>query len=607
MEKDSWDFTSYKNLIDPDHLFLPREELLAGNESEEQTAINDYPFPGEHDKNNNVQPSKVKNSIWNRDRSKDGDKEPKEITDKDYKKPVDSDELALLKEKKLNESDPDLDQQLALQVHQLVQEGYSEEDAVMKISVQEGYPEEWIIEAYWAYYVDGVNEEDERLTETIVSKEDLLVAYDSEADGVASFEELGNLSSEEEKEPDLFLEARSDVSEYFSTKPKYPAYPDYLNWALNKKIKAPAGRDTFKRYLKANLVKEPLEIEEEPSLESTEFIKDMEGTGGRVEEIFKNVIDLSTRIAERNSFPPHHGFVYGSPGIGKSYTVIRTIEDICEAVAGLEKWKVLKGSTTSAALYKLLWKYRDGWVIIFDDNDTVLSDANAVNYLKAAMDPDQPRIVSKSTARNLESDSSEKLKEYLTESFGIFKEEENEEDFSEEDADFVEAELTRKKREKELRDERSSYWIDHVDPDIDPARDFREESKYKTPAEFQFSSRIIFISNLPNLPPALADRVEPGEVNLSNYEVLDRIEQIMDKLLDKEHKLLSLPDKGLSLKREVLDYLRNAVKAAEESKVFSIEAPITFRLFAKCVAYRFLYPEVWKKRTLKALKSGAVK
>ena len=247
MEKDSWDFTSYKNLIDPDHLFLPREELLAGNESEEQTAINDYPFPGEHDKNNNVQPSKVKNSIWNRDRSKDGDKEPKEITDKDYKKPVDSDELVLFKEKKLNESDPDLDRQLALQVHQLVQEGYSEEDAVMKISVQEGYPEEWIIEAYWAYYVDGVNEEDERLTETIVSKEDLLVAYDSEADGVASFEELGNLSSEEEKEPDLFLEARSDVSEYFSTKPKYPAYPDYLNWALNKKIKAPAGRDTFKR------------------------------------------------------------------------------------------------------------------------------------------------------------------------------------------------------------------------------------------------------------------------------------------------------------------------------------------------------------------------
>lgn len=72
------------DIIDPDHLFLPREECLAGNDSEEQDKANEYPYPGEHNKNSNVQPSLIKKTAWykrgDRLKADDGNKELDVIT-----------------------------------------------------------------------------------------------------------------------------------------------------------------------------------------------------------------------------------------------------------------------------------------------------------------------------------------------------------------------------------------------------------------------------------------------------------------------------------------------------------------------------------------------
>jgi hypothetical protein len=330
---------------------------------------------------------------------------------------------------------------------------------------------------------------------------------------------------------------------------------------------------------------------------------------------------------------PHHGFIYGTGGVGKSYSIVKTVEDICAADPKLERWKILKGSTTAAALYHLLFKYRDGWVIIFDDNDGVLGDTNAINYLKAAMDPDQPRFVSKSSIRTLE-DKQTDMARYLKEDIQFYEgrpvdeeeeDEEEEENLDEDDDgivdtretdDDIDREMLRKKNLRTMRDEKYTYWIDHVDPAIDPAvveEDEGEEGgggfgKPKLPPEFQFASRIIFISNRPDLPQPLQDRTEPGEVKLTKAEILDRIESILDHLVDKEPKLLAMKDNGRAVKQEVLAYLRSCVKAEEEGisdkggETFVINAPLTFRLFARCVAYRVLYPDVWKKRVIRALR-----
>ena len=69
-----------------------------------------------------------------------------------------------------------------------------------------------------------------------------------------------------------------------------------------------------------------------------------------------------------------------------------------------------------------------------------------------------------------------------------------------------------------------------------------------------------------------------------------------------------MKDNGRALKIEVLHYLRACVKAEDEGisdkggEAFVINAPFTFRLFARCVAYRVLYPDVWKKRVIRALR-----
>lgn len=608
---EKWSSIPMANIVDPDRIFLPREECLTGNESEDQEKAKDYPFPGaDISKEANIQPSRIKGSVWNRDRSKDGEREPEDRTEKDYKKPVESGDLSFLKE-----------------------------GAVP-------------FQKRWEDELDAENSAE--------SHDDISHEYRSEIDGLSTFADLDKpepsfefgsdttipdfLKEARKERTERLQEARKDINQFFVENPLVDpkardTYTKYVVWAKKKGL-IPAHPLTFSKKAQTSssstgVVEEsPIESEEpkEYSTLAKEVIEDIgSGSEDYVEETFRNVEDIAAKIAHRDSLAPHHGFIYGSGGIGKTYTVVRTVEDICDSSPDLEKWKILKGSTTAAALYTLLWKYRDGWVIIFDDNDGVLSDRNAINYLKAAMDPDQPRIVSKSTMKSLgeKYDDNISLKKYLKEASGLFEahivelEDEEEEEYDDEDsylpdveedivaADDEETEKERLllKRQKELRGERSNYWIDHIDPEIDPATAGGEgDFSKKVPPEFQFASRIIFISNLPNLPQPLADRVEPGEVKLNKKQILDRVEMIMDNLVDKEPKLLALPDKGRKIKEEVLSYLRKVVEAEAEGirdssgEPFTISAPFTFRLFAKCVAYRVLYPGIWKKRVLKALR-----
>jgi hypothetical protein len=84
--------------------------------------------------------------------------------------------------------------------------------------------------------------------------------------------------------------------------------------------------------------------------------------------------------------------VSGAPGLGKSFTILNTIEEYDPE----EKRTVIcKGFTRSSGLYKTLYQYRHKKnVIILDDIDSAFSDPDSLNLLKAACDSTGKRRIS---------------------------------------------------------------------------------------------------------------------------------------------------------------------------------------------------------------------
>ena len=84
--------------------------------------------------------------------------------------------------------------------------------------------------------------------------------------------------------------------------------------------------------------------------------------------------------------------VSGSPGVGKSHSVIQALEanDPNE-----NTWTVIKGFAKSTGLLKTLYQYRHkGSVIVFDDIDNIFSEDVSLNMFKAVADSSVRRRVS---------------------------------------------------------------------------------------------------------------------------------------------------------------------------------------------------------------------
>jgi len=84
--------------------------------------------------------------------------------------------------------------------------------------------------------------------------------------------------------------------------------------------------------------------------------------------------------------------VAGAPGIGKTETITRTLED-CPNV----QFETIRGNIVSSyQLYQTLYDHsQDDKVLVLDDCDNILRDPNGLNILKAALESgDRPRIIS---------------------------------------------------------------------------------------------------------------------------------------------------------------------------------------------------------------------
>lgn len=216
------------------------------------------------------------------------------------------------------------------------------------------------------------------------------------------------------------------------------------------------------------------------------------------DSLFGHLSDLVKLISRKS----RNGLiVYGGPGTGKSYTVYQTLKEEGKSENG--DYHVISGKITTSSLYQTLFLHRNGGILVFDDTDSVWSDGEAGNILKAALGDAKKRVVSWITGRTV-----------------------NVSKMSEED---------------------KAAYTDKVSKqlEVDPG-----DGKIRLPSQFVFDSRCIFISNLPfsKFDSAVVSRSSKIDMTLTQAQMFVRMETILPNLGDR-----TIP---LDVKTEILDFLK---------------------------------------------------
>jgi hypothetical protein len=217
------------------------------------------------------------------------------------------------------------------------------------------------------------------------------------------------------------------------------------------------------------------------------------------DSLFKIMADLTRLVCRGNR---NALVIYGGPGIGKTYVVTQTIKD--EGLQKNKDWFMVKGKVTTAALYQTLYMHRNNDVLVFDDTDSVWGDQEAANILKAALDSYDERTISWLSARTV---NVSKMMDHEREEYNSM----------------IDAKI-----------------------EADPS-----DPKIKLPSEFNYTGRIIFISNLPyeKFDSAVLTRSAKIDMTLTEDQIFHRMESILPSLGD--------PKVSLDVKKEILQYLKD--------------------------------------------------
>ena len=216
------------------------------------------------------------------------------------------------------------------------------------------------------------------------------------------------------------------------------------------------------------------------------------------------VYDLAVD-SETHLYQDSNGFIHHN-----TFHVEKTMKDLLGSSQGADaKWRHRKGAKLSPfGLYMDLFMNRDDMTLVYDDSDSVWSDKDSVNILKSAIDTYKVRQVSwpsKSTV-NLELMSPEDKEAHLT----------------------------------ALYDTMVNYPDD-------------VGTRIKLPSVFDFTSRIIFISNMPAAKfdkdanmSAIKSRSFFMDIQLKREDVVARIKSILPFIE---------PDVDMKIKEEILEQL----------------------------------------------------
>jgi hypothetical protein len=190
--------------------------------------------------------------------------------------------------------------------------------------------------------------------------------------------------------------------------------------------------------------------------------------------------------------------IYGGPGTGKTYTIMKTVQQM-----GLTKGKdyqKLSGKATPAEIYKTLFMFRDGGLVIFDDLDSMWGNQDATNVLKAALDTSPVREISWVSSNTV--------------------------------------------NVSKMDDDEREAFFKTIDDQISS-----DPSKVRYPSSFDFTGRVIFISNLKKeeFDTAILSRSAKINMDLTPAQILQRMRKILPSL--------GGDDVSIERKEELLDHL----------------------------------------------------
>jgi hypothetical protein len=86
--------------------------------------------------------------------------------------------------------------------------------------------------------------------------------------------------------------------------------------------------------------------------------------------------------------------VSGPAGLGKSYGIEKALEAHAAEAGADFKYDVINGSISAVGLYIVLYRMREGGVVVLDDADECFRDETTLNILKAALDSSDKRVIS---------------------------------------------------------------------------------------------------------------------------------------------------------------------------------------------------------------------
>lgn len=195
-------------------------------------------------------------------------------------------------------------------------------------------------------------------------------------------------------------------------------------------------------------------------------------------------------------------FVAGKGGTGKTTVVERVLAE--HGLKDGDGYFKNTGSASAIGIYGLLYKHRDS-ILLFDDSDGALADVDSRNLIKAATDTKKHRKIS-----------------WSKKSAGMY------------------------------------------DPEHEDAEEYAEDAD-KLPKHFEFTGRIIFISNLPlsKLDPDGALRTRAFVINIDPTD--DELFEHMKKILHEIHL-----EEGLDLTYEEREHVFEVVKKSKSKQDVSL-------------------------------------
>ena len=233
-----------------------------------------------------------------------------------------------------------------------------------------------------------------------------------------------------------------------------------------------------------------------------------------LEETMEDIYQISRRVGA-GAF--NSLFISGRAGTGKTYNVERALKD--EGLIEDQDYVLVSGAASVIMMYKKFYQYRTG-TLVFDDCDAVFRDENGRNLMKAALDTKKVRKIS-----------------YL-------------------------------KKTKAVYDPR----------DVDPEEEFNLLEAGIVPNTFEFSGRVIFISNLPK------DKADPDGAIRSRSILID-VNPDDSTLMERMKKLLphlEPTDMPMKEKEEIYEFMKQA-------------KDVSMRTFVKAAGFKMAGLPNWKR------------